>query len=360
MSRSIAATTYHATSSDELIFITGKEWQQLEVEVQEQYIQKAFTYWRQRGFPFRVFAPEEICLHFNQLRKTDSNRIFLPENELESNSTGLALANSFHPQMWSVEFYRHRTPVQCFNDDVLLKACLRQTLRLWPDRRGASDRCLRDILRTYRHTRRVSNFRPPVAKALYERYSNSGNRILDFSAGYGGRLLACTTLPRHYVGYDPCILQVDGLQNTYNSLKSLELAQGTCEIRKVCAEDEMKLEHDASFDLIFTSPPYYDRERYSFEPSQSFIRYPNYKDWRDKFLRVVISESHRLLKPRGNLILNVTDIEDAPIASDTVKFAKELFILNTEYHLRLSTLPFHRANGTIHYHYEPIFVFQKM
>jgi hypothetical protein len=351
--------TNRSGSIEKLILISGKEWQQLCTEDQERYIQMAFSYWRQRGFPYQDFTTEEINTQFQQLYRTDSRRIFLPGNELASNPLGLALANSFHPQMWSVQFSRHRTPVQCFNDDYLLKACIRQALKLWPDRKGASDRCLRDILRTYRHTRRVSNFRPTVAKALYERHSKPGDRILDFSAGYGGRLIGCLTLQRNYVGYDPCQMQVDGLSKTIETINKLGIAIGSAEIRQVCAEDEMKSECDCSYDLIFSSPPYYDREKYSDEPNQSYFRYPSYEKWREKFLRVIIVESYRLLKPQGNLILNVVDTATAQIASDSVRIARDLFTLRITYQMRLSALPFHATNGTSHYHYEPVFVFQK-
>jgi len=340
-------------------FITGKEWQLLDNHNKETYINKAFSYWRYRGFPFPTFSSDEVCKHFRQLQSINSTRIFLPGNELASFPTGLALANYFHPQIWSVSFKGHRTPMQCFFDDNLLKACLRQALTLWPDRKGASERCLRDMLRTYRHTRRVSNFRPTVAKALYDRYSKPGDKILDFCAGYGGRLLGCLTLPRHYIGYDPCKMQVEGLKKTYKTLMANGLPKGTAEIREACAEDEMLLEKSASFDLIFTSPPYFNLEKYSNEHSQSYIRYPSYSEWREKFLSVVVSQSHRLLKPGGYLILNVLDSEKASIATDTLIYSINKFSLLTKYQLRLSTLPFHRVNGTVHYHFEPVFVFLK-
>ena len=37
-------------------------------------------------------------------------------------------------------------------------------------------------------------------------------------------------------------------------------------------------------DLVFTSPPYFNREEYSTHPEQSYIKYPNYQDWLDGFL----------------------------------------------------------------------------
>lgn len=342
----------------EIEFLTGKEWRILDKDLQEKYLDSAVRYWRDRGFPYITLSDQEIKIRFSWLARTDANRVFLSNSELQANNLGLDLANTFHPQMWSVKFKRHRTPSECFHDDHLLRACLRQAFLLWPHRRAAEPRTLRDILRTFRHTRRVSNFRPTIAKALYERYSNPGDRVLDFSAGYGGRLVACLTLERHYVGFDPCQMQILGLQRTYQTICRLGLTKSTAELRMVCAEDEMAAEKECSYHLILTSPPFFNREQYSDEPTQSYLRYPTYGEWRENFLYTILEESKRLLKPGGFLILNVADIENAPIATDALKFAGESLELRETFLLRQSTLPFQRAIGQRQYRYEPIFVFQ--
>src|SRR5205085_207140 len=107
---------------------------------------------------------------------------------------GVKLANFFHPQMWSVPVGPRRSPLDCFEDDKALRELIRKALRIWPDRYSVNESNLRRMLKTFSHTAGVSNFRPTAAKAIYERYSKSGNTILDFSAGYGGRLLGCMPL----------------------------------------------------------------------------------------------------------------------------------------------------------------------
>ena len=111
-------------------FITGKAWQNLSIQEQDEYINHAFGYWRKRGFPYRSYSKEEIARDFMNLENMDSKRIFLPNEELASHTTGLALANYFHPQIWSVEFARHRSPLQCFNDDELLKSVLETSIKI--------------------------------------------------------------------------------------------------------------------------------------------------------------------------------------------------------------------------------------
>jgi hypothetical protein len=40
-----------------------------------------------------------------------------------------------------------------------------------------------------------------------------------------------------------------------------------------------------SLDFAFTSPPYFDTEKYSNEKTQSYLKYKNINTWKEKFLR---------------------------------------------------------------------------
>ena len=51
-----------------------------------------------------------------------------------------------------------------------------------------SDMGMRKTFSWVSGTQKVSNFRPTIAKYIYDNYSNNGN-VLDYSAGYGGRLI---------------------------------------------------------------------------------------------------------------------------------------------------------------------------
>jgi tRNA1(Val) A37 N6-methylase TrmN6 len=342
---------------EDLPLLRGIDWQSLSRTAQDKYIDKAFSFWRRRGFPYPSLGPNELRDKFQRLTLVRPETIFLARNELQSSNVGLEVANAFHPQIWSIPFARHRSPLQCFDDDGLLMGCLRKALVLWPDRKGASAAVLRDILRTFSHTRRVSNFRPTVAKALYSKYSTPGARILDFSAGFGGRLLGCLALERYYVGYDPCQAQISGLEHMYGAIRKLKLTRSRAEFHKTCAEEAMKLEQTGSFDLILTSPPYFDREKYSSEDTQSYIRYPTYTLWRDGFLATIIIESRRLLRRGGFLILNVANIQGAAIANDTHRLAAAVLRHVCTYDLRLPALPYQKGPNA--YRHEPVFVFQK-
>jgi 16S rRNA G966 N2-methylase RsmD len=340
-------------------YITGREWSHLSDSDQDEYIEKAVKFWRKNGFPYPSYDDAKIIREFNSLRDFDSNRMLLNGSELQVNTLGVGLANFFHPQMWHIQVGRYITPYECFIDDKILGGVLRKSLRLSPQKRAAEPSVLRESLRTYTNTGRVSNFRPLVAKAIYERYSKDDDRILDYCAGFSGRLLGALALDRNYVGLDPAKSQIEGLTKTYRKIKKLGLSKSSVAFHRVCAEDWMAEQSSASFDLIFSSPPYFNKEKYSHEATQSFIKYPKYEIWRNQFLYTIIREGHRLLRSGGYFIINICNVANYPIADDCVDIAREFFQLEKTYSLRVLFLPYHNGNGNGVFKYEPIFLFKK-
>ncbi len=128
-----------------------------------------------------------------------------------------------------------------------------------------------------------------------------------------------------------------------------------------CAEDIMPTLPSNSYDLIFTSPPFFNVERYSRQPSQSYIRYPSYAMWLEKFLFVVLRESARVMKEDGHIVINLKDYDRMPIASDCVAFCNQelgLKLIRT-FKMRLANSEYHRnkEKNSLMYHTEPVFVF---
>lgn len=350
---------HQSVPSEDFVFLKGVEWQNLSSLLREEYLEQAFRYWKDRGFPYYQLNKSQIRRQFHQLAATSSERMFLPNSEIQWSNVGLALANYFHPQMWSVQSDTYLSPVQCFNDDERLKACIHRALQIWPDRYGTNPSNMRRMLSSFTNTKRVSNFRPTVAKAIYERYSSQLVRVLDFCAGFGGRLLGCLVLERHYVGYESNRSQFLGLKRMHSAIHGLGYTSCYVDLKMGCAEDLISKEASHSFDLVFTSPPYFNRERYSSDTGQSYVRYKDYITWRVHFLHHLIRESWRVLRKEGILVLNVANTEHAPIAEDTEMLARPYFDLIATHRLRLGRLPYRRGVSTGAYHYEPIFVFAK-
>jgi hypothetical protein len=341
-----------------ILGLRGRAWTPLDAEAREQVLERCFVYWRGRGFPHYQLTDEEIARGYRNVARKPRERILLGE-EVQMSMAGLEVANSFQPQMWGVPVRRARSPLDRFEDDQVLRRVLRRCLEVWPGRFSVNASNLRRMLTTFSHTARVSNFRPTAAKALYETYSGDGDPVLDFSAGYGGRLLGCCPLHRTYVGVDPCAGQIRGLRAMVETLGRLVDVRVRVEIEPRCAEDVLPGLPEASFPLVFSSPPYFDAERYSEEMTQSYLRYPRYEEWVERFLGMLIAESARVLSPGGHLLINVADVHGYELTREVRRLAAPHLQLVTVLRLRLGHKPYLRKYTGCNFKYEPIFVFRK-
>jgi len=204
----------------------------------------------------------------------------------------------------------------------------------------------------------VSNFRPAAARAIISAYSKAGDTVLDFSAGFGGRLLGCLTLNRRYIGIEPASAQMLGLRNMVIALKGL--TSTSVNLIKGCAEDVMSRLDRNSVDIVFSSPPYFKVERYSSEPTQSYHRYPTYGVWIEQFLYPLLVLSHRSLRPGGLLVINVADTVRQPIATDMIAMATRLYRERRVLKLLMHSRPEQRSlRSRAAFRWEPVFVLQK-
>ncbi|MDQ3667954.1 MAG: site-specific DNA-methyltransferase [Acidobacteriota bacterium] len=339
--------------------LKGSQWQKLGKKKREDVVDSCVEYWRTRGFPYYKLSEIEIKEEYQRLQRTLKQRILIG-NEIQMSMVGVKLANYFHPQMWGVRVNGAHAPLERFNSDDKLRMVINRALTIWSDRHSINECNLRSMLRIFSNTTRVSNFRPTAAKAIFEEYSKDGDPVIDFSAGYGGRLLGCMTLNRHYIGIEPCRDQVRGLHRMVAKLNKLVKPETRVTIHQGCAEDILTTLESKSVSLVFSSPPYFNNERYSKESSQSYIKYPVYEEWIKCFLEKVLCESHRILKPRGQLLMNIADIEGFELTKDVVRLARKYFTLENTLQLRLGHKPYLRNRTGKVYKHEPIFVFRKL
>ena len=334
----------------------GRDLLSMKPQCREAWINKALKYWRKRGFPYVNLLEGEIEREFRLIQNTPVREI-MSAGMIRPTTIGLRLANSFHPQIWHVRSQGHRlAPYEHFHDDVCLRKLLGKAPRFWPNRRCWNAQCLRSLLRMYCGGR-VANFRPMAARAIIESHSPEGGTVVDFCAGFGGRLLGCLASARHYVGIDPSSAQVAGLRSMYAVLKGISLS--TAEFHHVCAEDFLPSLPAFSADLVFSSPPYFDIECYGTETTQSVFRYPNYAEWRDRFLTTVIRETYRILRRGGFFAINVSNTRRWPLFSDTLRIAKPLFGTYHTVQMVMNSRPVQRSKGNSLYRWEPIIVMQR-
>ena len=302
--------------------IKGSEWASLGTRARTAIVNRAFEFWRHQGFPYYRLSPAQVAQEFSTLAEKDP-RVVFNGKDLRTSNAGLRLANSFQPGMWSARVNRYRSPMQVFKDDALLKNAIERSFNLWPDRFGANASCLRRILKTYPGAASVSNYRPMIAKAIIARYCKEGGTVVDFSAGYGGRLLGAIAARQDYVGIEPNPGQTRGFVRMARAIARAGFPVPELKFVTGTAEAELQRLKSESANLVFSSPPFFNWEHYSRSRHQSFKRYPTYDVWLSRFLVPVVSQSYRLLVADGYLALNVTNGNRCPSPQEVTRIAKD-------------------------------------
>lgn len=152
-----------------------------------------------------------------------------------------------------------------------------------------------------------TNFRPMNAKAVYERFCPPGGVIYDFCCGFGGRMLGALSSKNNYkyVGTDPCTETMSHLHELGEYIESVTGREDSYELH--CCGSEEFIGKENSVDFAFSSPPYFNLEVYSDEPTQCYNRFPKLEDWLEGYVRKTIKNIYRMLKPGRVYAVNIAD-----------------------------------------------------
>nr|WPF46847.1 MAG: hypothetical protein [Lake Baikal virophage 14] len=142
----------------------------------------------------------------------------------------------------------------------------------------------------------IAIFRPIVAMGVYCYFSPKC--VLDPTMGWGGRLVgACALDVPKYIGIDlnrNLMKPYDEMSKflSKHSSTKIELFFGDC-----ITFDYSKIEYD----MVFTSPPYYNVEQYNFQEKKTK------EEWNETFYKPFVRETFKHLKKGGHYCLNVPE-----------------------------------------------------
>jgi len=132
--------------------------------------------------------------------------------------------------------------------------------------------------------------------------------VYDPSCGFGARILsfAASFPDGTYIGCEPASMTRSDLGSLSTRIqdewsgefKSILLAQGS--------EHELSHIESGSVDAVFTSPPYFDREKYFDEPGQCWRDHPVYEDWLESYLIPTMVHSTRVMRVGAKCCINVS------------------------------------------------------
>ena len=204
------------------IFINKKVWSAFTEKEMQEYIEQVFLYYRKKGFPFYPTDMKSRYEWFERLKRYDCASV-LDSRTLKQTMHGLNLAWSYFPCMWNIPCNGLRTPLECFNNDFLLRKVIEKRIKMGDN---MSDAGLRKMLKIFSGNQCVSNFRPTAACALYNHFAENGT-VYDMSMGWGGRLLGfIVSKAKKYIGCDPSVCSYNGcmeIKKDFGDGKEIEL-----------------------------------------------------------------------------------------------------------------------------------------
>lgn len=183
----------------------------------------------------------------------------------------------------------------------------------------------------------ATNFRAEVAKWIWTNYlkpfvNNDELIVWDPSGGWAGRLvgfLAASSNPLFankkmvYIVTDPNPILGERYEMIYSFWKeninpkmNVELVYHQLGSELINTTNTFK-KYKNKVSVVFTSPPYFYRERYVEHEAQSFNRFNSYMHWRDYFLEPTLENGVELLRDNGYLLWNIADVDGYTLENDS-------------------------------------------
>ena len=420
--------------------MSKEDWDKLPSDVQEKYVEEIFSFYRLVwGFPYAFKTRDTFAWKFGVLPEIDkwvediiqnlyqkdfekyskqAHRLrnfaspdlidntdeedaeydggFFDETcvdtetcrHLKQNLLGMGVPNAFMPHLHHTPVKNMMSPHEGFFDDVKFKKAIHLACR-WDS--GAWPHSIRYGLRSIGGIQSVGNFKPTVAKFLYERYTpDEGGIVYDFSCGWGGRLTGARSSKKNirYVGVDPSVKTFECLQNVdafmcdrfgytpgsivKGSVSGKETDQYRSEFVQITncgSEDFRDPDLIGKIDFAFSSPPYFDLEDYASGDTgyenQSHVKFPGRDRWLNGFLKQTADNVYAMLKAGGTCGLNLADFRDTEIVGEAIKVFESAglkYCQEDNYEMRISVRTGNRSTEKLKdkkHKTETIFIFHK-
>jgi len=189
-------------------------------------------------------------------------------------------------------FVEPMDPEQYFfkNTKALAEYCLKKYSVITPKNMRES---------IYDNVKECTSFRPLNLMFIIDLFKSKS--VLDFSSGWGDRLIACLATKTRYVGVDPNELLHSKYQEMIDffapkSKKRYTMINDTIQNAKLPNE---------KFDLVFTSPPYFSMEEYSGKGKVTDV---SEDAWFNNFLTVAITKCSARLNENGHMVLVINQV----------------------------------------------------
>lgn len=333
----------------------------LDVDGRNFALDKVFDYYKNKnGFPYERHTDEELIRSFNKLKEKNQDEIVIDidptdNSTIISNSGALALDICRHfcwDKFWKASNETKKSIEDVFNDNILFRNVLKNRMGWCLTNEGKNenngnprpymfsitDSIIRSGIRNSGYGYGVSNFRPVIAKFIYNKYLsdimyNHIPVVFDYSAGWGARALGALSLNYNYIGIDP--LTASNINELSDFFIKHNLTNGNAIVLLGCSEDKDIYKkvyniYNRKVDMCFSSPPYFNLEVYDKQQTeQSYNKYKEYKDWLEYYWKPTCINCYNILNNGGYFGIVIKDVFNKyNLASDMISYLEDKKLFN--------------------------------
>jgi hypothetical protein len=235
---------------------------------------------------------------------------------------GHKILDHYMPHFYDVKNYKGISVKSLFNQESIEKA-LMQNLQMHSTPYKSE---IRRMIVMTAGLGNVTKYRTVTSKAIVQYYG--AKRILDPCTGWGGRMLGSLAASKDtfYIGCEPDPNTAKGLRGILEDTSIPQAVRSRGLIIEKPAEVALtELSTMEKFDLVLTSPPYFNLELYT-AGDQSTGLYTTWDAWTEKWLKVVIIGCLACLKEGGVSCWSVKNFKSDkkyPLADITKKIHKD-------------------------------------
>ena len=194
----------------------------------------------------------------------------------------------------------------------------------------------------YRESKLCNNFRISLVITILKMFN--ARRWLDISAGWGDRLLGAILSPQlqYYCGVDPNPCVQAGYRKILDFFFGKEDKHKRTNYHLIQDGFETaRLPTGKTFDLVFSSPPFFDLETYSDVSSNSLTAFNTEEKWLHGFLLPSIVKASNVLENGGHLILYIAESKNTNYIPKMLEGVEKL-----DASLKYNGKMFYRDSGT--------------
>ena len=184
--------------------------------------------------------------------------------------------------------YRKKTLVEILEDKDEYQKLERQV-----EQRKRSGKLAIRFFEAWRVNQAVVFFKPSTAKFVYKHFG--ATHVLDFTAGWGGRMLGADALGIHYTGIDTNVGMTEAYDGMMTKLNNPKLKMIWSDCLSVNLEE-------IDYDLVLTSPPYVNKSKKMVE---TYVNQNFYEDFYEMFLIPMIKKTLQHIKRNGKVCINI-------------------------------------------------------